>query len=236
MGRLSGARRTAKRRRRVTVQTVKPTFDCQRACAVSQETRDSELAFGQHGRSWTRTAGSSDTSGSPFPPLLSLWITPHQLHKTHFHIKKSPLTLAERLTGRKEPREVLRKFTQECRVTGTLLVVEEEPSSTTEAADGAPALVAWEEAGLTVCVRRVRRARGFEGGGVSTRLQLWACPLPTGGHPPPFLLSVPELMFFKVLKLVYVPSFNEIVFVKKFCSLLSYDVQNPSQRPTVGMR
>lgn len=68
----------------MTVQTVKPTFDCQRACAVSQETRDSELAFGQHGRSWTRTAGSSDTSGSPFPPLLSLWITPHQLHKTHF--------------------------------------------------------------------------------------------------------------------------------------------------------
>lgn len=162
----------------MTVQTVKPTFDCQRTCAVSQETRDSELAFGQHGRSWTRTAGSSDTSGSPFPPLLSLWITPHQLHKTHFHIKKSPLTLAERLTGRKEPREVLRKFTQECRVTGTLLVVEEEPRAS--AGDGAPAarsgrrspsapaLVAWEETGLTVCVRRVWRVWGFSRAVVST--------------------------------------------------------------------
>lgn len=87
-----------------------------------------------------------------------------------------------------------------------------------------------------MCATRVAGVGVFEGGGVNIRLQLWACPLPTGGHPPPFLLSVPELMFFKVLKLVYVPSFNEIVFVKKFCSLLSYDVQNPSQRPTVGMR
>lgn len=228
----------------MTVQTVKPTFDCQRTCAVSQETRDSELAFGQHGRSWTRTAGSSDTSGSPFPPLLSLWIIPHQLHKTHFHIKKSPLTLAERLTGRKEPREVLRKFTQECRVTGTLLVVEEEPRAS--AGDGAPAARSGRRSPSPgrlgrnrphcMCATRVAGVGVFEGGGVNIRLQLWARPLPTGGHPPPFLLSVPELMFFKVLKLVYVPSFNEIVFVKKFCSLLSYDVQNPSQRPTVGMR
>lgn len=87
-----------------------------------------------------------------------------------------------------------------------------------------------------MCATRVAGVGVFEGSGVNIRLQLWARPLPTGGHPPPFLLSVPELMFFKVLKLVYVPSFNEIVFVKKFCSLLSYDVQNPSQRPTVGMR
>lgn len=71
--------------------------------AVSQ-TWDTELAFSQHGKFWKRTTRSSATSGSPFLPLLLLWIVPHQLHKMHFHIQVT--TNPPRLTREKEQREI----------------------------------------------------------------------------------------------------------------------------------
>lgn len=50
--------------------------------------------------------------GSPFLPLLLLWSIPHQLHKMHFHIKRSPLTLSERLTREEQQRDFLGNFPQ----------------------------------------------------------------------------------------------------------------------------
>lgn len=87
--------------------------DFQQTYDVSQEAWDTQnplsVNVADSGREASR---SSETSGSPFLPLLLLWIIPHQLHKMHFHIKRSPLTLSERLTREEQQRGFLANFPQ----------------------------------------------------------------------------------------------------------------------------
>lgn len=90
----------------------KPWMISSRPVLLARRPRHTEPTFSQCGRFWTRTNGSSETSGSPCLSLLLLWIIPHQLHKTHFHIKKSPLTLSEGLTREEEQRDFLGNFPQ----------------------------------------------------------------------------------------------------------------------------
>ena len=95
----------------------KPWMISSRPVLLARRPRHTEPALSQCGRFWTRTSGSSEASGSPCLSLLLLWIIPHRLHKMHFHIKKSPLTLSEGLT-REEEQRFSWKFPPRVKVTG----------------------------------------------------------------------------------------------------------------------
>lgn len=108
LGRLSSLRRTSKPEvPSDCTDSGKPRMISSRPMLLATRLARHRPSFSQHGNFWKRTTRSRAPSGSPFLPLLLLWITPHQLHKMHFHIKKSPLTLSVRLTREKEQRDFL---------------------------------------------------------------------------------------------------------------------------------
>lgn len=108
LGRLSSVRRTSKPEvSSDCTDSGKPCMISSRPMLLATRPARHRPSFSQHGNFWKRTTRSSATSGSPFLPLLLLWIIPHQLHKMHFHIKKSPLALSVRLTREEEQRDFL---------------------------------------------------------------------------------------------------------------------------------